>query len=45
MVEDLSKTAKVEVPTAVKEVLDAKILHTKECDADKMKATVKEILE
>ncbi len=44
MVEDLSKTAKVEVPTAVKEVLDAKILHTKECDADKMKATVKEIL-
>lgn len=44
MVEDLSKTAKVEVPTAVKEVLDAKILHKKECDADKMKATVKEIL-
>lgn len=44
LVEDLSKTAKADVPMAVKEVLDAKILHTKECDADKMKAVVKEIL-
>ena len=29
----------------IKEIRDAKILHTRECDADKMKETVKEILE
>ena len=39
------RSFQVAVPNAVREIRDAKILHTRECDADKMKETVKEILE
>ena len=45
LVDELEKLSRVAVPNAVKEIRDAKILHTRECDADKMKETVKEILE
>jgi len=34
----------VAMPQAVKEILDAKVLHTTECDADKMEETVKGLL-
>ena len=43
--DELEKLSQVAVPNAVKEIRDAQILHTRECDADKMKETVKEILE
>ena len=33
-----------EVPKAIEEIRDAKIVHTRECDADKMENTVKDIL-
>ena len=33
------------MPNAIEEIRNAEILHTRECDADKMKETVKEILE
>lgn len=45
LVDELEKLSQVAVPNTVKEIRDAKILHTRECDADKMKETVKEILE
>ena len=45
LVDELEKLSQVAVPNAVKEIRDAKILHTRECDADKMRETVKEILE
>ena len=45
MVDELEKLSQVEIPNAVKELQDAKVLHTRECDADQMKKTVKEILE
>lgn len=41
---ELQKLSKTELPNAIKEIMDAKILHKTECDADKMKETVKEIL-
>ena len=44
LLEELEKVSGVEMPQAVREILDAKILHTLECDADKMKETVKGIL-
>lgn len=44
LLEELEKVSGVEMPQAVHEILDAKILHTLECDADKMKETVKGIL-
>ena len=45
LVDELEKLSQVAVPNAVKEIRDAKIIHTRECDADKMKETVKEMLE
>ncbi len=39
--QDVSGT---EMPNAIKEILDAKVLHTTECDADKMEDTVRAIL-
>ena len=33
------------MPQAIKDILNANILHDLECDADKMKDTVKNILE
>ena len=41
----LEETSGVEMPQAIKDILDANILHTLECDADKMKETVNGILQ
>ena len=41
----LQEVSGVPMPQAIKDILDAKILHNLECDADKMKDTVKNILE
>lgn len=40
----LQEVSGVPMPQAIKDILDAKILHDLECDADKMKETVKGIL-
>lgn len=40
----LKETAGVELPQAIKDILDAKVLHNLECDADKMEDTVKSVL-
>ena len=34
----------MEIPAAIEEIRNAPIRHTRECDADQMKKTVKEIL-
>nr|WP_307998227.1 threonine synthase [uncultured Merdimonas sp.] len=44
LMQDLSKLSNREIPKAVLDILDARILHTTECDAEKMKETVKVIL-
>lgn len=44
LLETLQETSKTEMPQAIKDILDADILHKTECDADKMKETVKSIL-
>ena len=41
----LEETSGREMPQAIKDILNANILHDLECDADKMKETVKNILE
>ena len=41
---ELEKVSCVKIPRAVEEIMNAEILHTRECDADKMEETVKEIL-
>ena len=41
----LEETSGREMPQAIKDILNANILHDLECDADKMKDTVKNILE
>ena len=45
LIDELEKVSQVDVPNAIEEIRNAEILHTRECDADKMKETVKEILE
>jgi threonine synthase len=44
LIDELAKVACVDVPNAIEEIRNAEILHTRECDADKMKEAVKEIL-
>lgn len=44
LLKELEKTSGTEMPKAVKELLNAEILHKRECDADRMKETVREIL-
>lgn len=44
LIGELEKVSGTKKPQAIREIMDAKILHTKECDADRMKDTVKEIL-
>lgn len=44
LLEELQNASKVAMPQAIKDILDAEVLHTLECDADKMEETVKEIL-
>lgn len=41
---ELESISGVSMPQAVKDILDAKVLHRTECDADKMEETVKAIL-
>ena len=41
---ELQKASGVDMPQAIKDILEANVLHNIECDADKMKDTVKEIL-
>ncbi len=45
LIDELNKVSGVEIPNAIEEIREANILHTLECDANKMKAIVKEILE
>ena len=45
LIGELEKASNMDVPCAIKEILHAEIRHTRECDADKMKDTVKDILE
>lgn len=44
LLEKLQETSKTEMPQAIKDILDANVLHKIECDPDKMKTTVKDIL-
>lgn len=44
LLETLREVSKTQMPQAVKDILNAEILHKTECDADKMKDTVKGIL-
>lgn len=44
LIDELEKLSCVSIPNAIEEIRDAKILHTRECDADQMKSAVKEIL-
>ena len=44
LIDTLEVISNVNIPNAVEEIRDAKILHTLECDADKMEETVKNIL-
>ena len=44
LVDELSRISGTDVPNAIKEIRNAEIRHTRECDADEMKLTVKEIL-
>lgn len=45
MIDELYKISDVEIPNAITEIREANILHTRECDADKMKLEVKSILQ
>ena len=44
LINELEKVSGVAIPNAIEEIRNAQIRHTKECDVDKMKETVKEIL-
>ncbi len=44
LIDELEKTSAMEVPNAIKEIQNAEIRHTLECDVDQMKSTVKAIL-
>lgn len=44
LIDELSRISGTEVPRAIEEIRSAPVRHTKECDAEDMKETVKEIL-
>ena len=44
LIDELSRISQTEVPKAVEEIRSAEIRHTRECDSERMKETVKEIL-
>ena len=44
LIDELQKVSCVDIPNAINEIKNAEILHTLECDADKMEETVKAIL-
>lgn len=45
LIDELEKISCVAIPNAINEIRNAEIRHTRECDADKMEETVKEILD
>ena len=44
LIDELSALSATEIPNAIKEIRNAQIRHNRECDSDKMKEIVKEIL-
>lgn len=44
LIDELSRISGIEVPNAIEEIRNAAICHSRECEADNMKQTVKEIL-
>ena len=44
LIDELNKVSGFPIPNAIEEIRNAEIRHTTECDADKMKETVKKIL-
>lgn len=44
LIDELEKVSQTAVPQAIEEIRNAQIVHTRECDAEKMKDMVKEIL-
>lgn len=44
LVDELTKLSGVEIPNAIQEIRNAKVLHDRVCEADEMKQTVKDIL-
>ena len=44
LLEELKRVSGTELPQAIRDILDAKALHTLECDADKMKELVRDLL-
>ena len=44
LIDELYKVSGTDIPRAIEEIRDAQIRHTRECDADRMKETVKDIL-
>ncbi len=44
LIDELHSVSGMGIPRAVEEIRSAQVLHTRECDADDMKATVREIL-
>ena len=44
LIDELEKISCVAIPNAIEEIRNAEIRHTGECDADKMEAAVKDIL-
>ncbi|MEY8376546.1 threonine synthase [Lachnospiraceae bacterium 56-18] len=44
LLEELKRVSGVELPQAIRDILEAKVLHTLECDADKMKELVRDLL-
>lgn len=44
LLEEFHKVSGVKIPAAIREILDAEVLHTKQCEVKQMEAMVKEIL-
>ncbi len=44
LLETLCEVSQTQMPQAIKDILDAEVIHRTECDADKMKETVNSIL-
>jgi len=44
MLEEFHKVSGVEIPAAIREILDAEVLHQKHCEVNQMEAVIREIL-
>jgi len=44
LLNELHELSQVEIPAAIREILDAEVVHTRVCKADQMEAAVREIL-